>query len=428
MPPTLRRRPTPELDPLRESRAASPPPSPPGSSYSQAGVRGGQQRGRGRLIKRGGMEPREGKRQGSGTSGREAGGEQAAVGCRAPRLLSPAPLRRSRGTAASAGPLPRGLPSPSPAAAPLHRAAPRIPARPYPPAPGSEKAGTPRAAAGLEKLAARLTLPCLPPAPPPLPVEPRWPPGFLRAEPSSDMNRKGPPPARPRRGGRRRRLVAKGCGGAGAAASGAGTSASLCGDSYPRPPAQSSGGRSAGALSVPGVQPPFAPRSSPGLGYLLNRPSGSCGAGRETGKSVSGEGSSGVGDTTGQRGRGGGWRNGSISSAGEEAQGRTRLPHHSREQECERVDPKPPLLYSDGQGLVLRSSSAKTCPPFPWASAAQVVCGEEGSSGWCWWSSPGAARRPRAIMAPCFHRYVMLGSFGGGGWRPRPSKHTPYIQ
>lgn len=194
------------------------------------------------------------------------------------------------------------------------------------------------------------------------------------------------------------------------------------------PPAQSSGGRSAGALSVPGVQPPFAPRSSPGLGCLLNRPSGSCGAGRETGKSVSGAGSSGVGDTAGLTGRGGGWRNGSISSAGEEAQGRTRLPHHSREQECERVDPKPPLLYSDGQGLVLRSSSAKTCPPFPWASVAQVVCGEEGSSGWCWWSSPGAARRPHAIMAPCFHRHVMLGSFGGGGWRPRPSKHTPYIQ
>ncbi|XP_037251442.1 translation initiation factor IF-2-like [Falco rusticolus] len=193
------------------SGAASPPPSPPGSSYSQAGVRGGQQPGGGRFIKRGGMEPGEGRRRGSGSGGgnaRRAGGEEEAAGRRAARLLAPAPLRCSRGTAASAGPPPRGLPSPSPAAAPLHRAAARIPARLYPPAPGSEKADTrgPRPGWG-SWVPARRPPACLPPTPPPLPDEPRWPPGFLRAEPSSDMNRKGPPPAR---GGRRRRLVARG--------------------------------------------------------------------------------------------------------------------------------------------------------------------------------------------------------------------------
>lgn len=73
------------------SGAASPPPSPPGSSYSQAGVRGGQQRGAGRLIKRGRMEPGEGRRRGSGSEGgkRRAGG-QGGGGSGAPR--SPAPL------------------------------------------------------------------------------------------------------------------------------------------------------------------------------------------------------------------------------------------------------------------------------------------------------------------------------------------------
>ncbi|KAM7109558.1 uncharacterized protein J5F26_005543 isoform 2-T2 [Ciconia maguari] len=301
------------------SGAASPPPSPPGSSYSQAGVRGGQQRGGRRLIKRGGMEPGEGRRRGSGsgggegggTQGRRAGGEEAAAGRRAARLLSPATLRRSRGTAASAGPLPRGLPSPSPAAAPLHRAAARIPARLYPPAPGSEKAGTPRAAAGLGKLGARPTLACLPPAPPPLPDEPRWPPGFLRAEPSSDMNRKGPPPARPCRGGWRRRLVARGRGGAGRGrrggrqwppgpAEGPGRTLPPMATTPPPPP---SGDRSAGALPVPGARPgaaqaglarPSLPGAArPGGGGLLNGPSGSygncrCGrAGRERRNGVS---------------------------------------------------------------------------------------------------------------------------------------------
>lgn len=89
--------------------------------------------------------------------------------------------------------------------APLHRsAAARMPAQPASPREGR------RPAAG------RWAPSCLPPSLPAsaclLPAEPRWPPGFLRAEPSSDMNRKGPPRARPPRGGRRRRRVAKGGG------------------------------------------------------------------------------------------------------------------------------------------------------------------------------------------------------------------------
>lgn len=221
MPPTLRRRPTPELDlPQRAElpRLLQVLPVHPTARPVSAGVSsregGVSSSGEGWSRGKGGGEGAAGVGGGRGEGtqgGREARETEEAAGRRA--ALSPVPLRCSRGTAASAGPPPRGLPSPSPAAAPLHRAATRIPARLYPPVPGSEKTGTPRAAAGLGKLGARPTLACLPATPPPLPAEPRWPPGFLRAEPSSDMNRKSPPPARPRRGGRR--LVARGCGGAG---------------------------------------------------------------------------------------------------------------------------------------------------------------------------------------------------------------------
>lgn len=121
-------------------------------------------------MNRGGMEPGEGRRRGSGSAGGNAGraGRRRRRGAAAQPGFSRRPLSAAaRGTAASAGPPPRGLPSPSPAAAPLHRAAARIPARPYPPAPGSERPAPrgPRPGWG-SWVPARYA--CLPACPPPL--------------------------------------------------------------------------------------------------------------------------------------------------------------------------------------------------------------------------------------------------------------------
>lgn len=207
VPPTLRRRPTPELDPPQGAERPRPlrvlrahPTARPGSAGVSSGEGAASSSGEGWSGEEGGGE---GAAPAGGNAGRAGGQEEEAAGRRAARLLSPAPLPCSQGTTASAGPPPRGLPSPSPAAAPLHRAAARIPARLYPPAPGSEKAGNPaEPRPGWGSWVPARLLACLPPAPPPLPDEPRWPPGFLRAEPSSDMNRKGPPPPRPAAPGR----------------------------------------------------------------------------------------------------------------------------------------------------------------------------------------------------------------------------------
>ncbi|XP_068016177.1 uncharacterized protein [Melanerpes formicivorus] len=171
---------------LSGNGAVSPPPSPPGSSYSQAGVRGGQQPGTGRVIKRGGMKPGEGRRRGSG-SARETQGGRGGGGSRASHnpavLAGPSPLQRlaqARHQRSSCL-LPSPPPQPSFTAPPLasQPTSTHPPHAPRRPAPREQR---PR----LGKLLA--------PAPPPLPDEPRWPPGFLCVEPSSDMNRKGPPP------------------------------------------------------------------------------------------------------------------------------------------------------------------------------------------------------------------------------------------
>lgn len=85
---------------LSGNGALSPPPSLPGSSYGQAGVRGGQQRGAERVIKRGGMEPGEGRRRGSGSARKTQGGRGEGGGGGGGRashnqavLAGPAPLQ-----------------------------------------------------------------------------------------------------------------------------------------------------------------------------------------------------------------------------------------------------------------------------------------------------------------------------------------------
>lgn len=122
------------------------------------------------------MEPGKGRRRGSGSAGEGvSAGRAGGGGSGAPR--SPASLRCRRGTA-SAGPPPGGLPSPSPAAAPLHRAAAGIAARPRL-REGRRPAGCGRSV-GARPLAAPSLPACPPPAPPPLPPPPlpdeaRWP-------------------------------------------------------------------------------------------------------------------------------------------------------------------------------------------------------------------------------------------------------------
>lgn len=451
--------------------AASPPPSPAGSSYSQAGVCGGQQQGRGRLIKRGGMEPGEGRRRGSGwrggrgegtQGGREARETQEAAGRRA--ALSPVPLRCSRGTAASAGPPPRGLPSPSPAAAPLHRAATRIPARLYPPAPGSEKTGTPRAAAGLGKLGARPTLACPPATPPPLPDEPRWPPGFLRAEPSSTWTgRARPPPGRAGEAGGLLLGAAAGRGGAGrgpAAAAGAGPGP---GRTLPRvalPPAPSPGNGSPGALPVPGARPGAA---HAGLGRsahppsLPPRPQKPRGDAARAGRDVYWTGPGGAAgspvrpsrawgvkrrepgrrapvleSTVGLRGwRHGEWNGSVSSSAGEGTQlAAALLPAHSRQRQRQHVSSgsAPAERRPSGGRLSGRILPEHVLPFLGLRQTGSRVWEHawRGNTPRAHRSAPPGART--ALTAPPVLPDLMPGSFGGGGRKPGPSERASCIQ
>ncbi|KAM9557175.1 uncharacterized protein ACIB01_008458 [Guaruba guarouba] len=245
-PPTLWRRLTPELDPPRGAVRPRPlrahPTSRPGSAGSAAG------RGAPHQPRRDGARGREAVRERLRRGKRRAGGEEAAGLRCAARLLSPAPLRCGPGHGSQRRPAAEGTPLSFPAAAPLHRAAARIPARLYPPAPVSGRPAPrgPRPGWGswVPARYARLPAPRPSAAPGRAKMAARLPP----REPSSDVNRKGP-----RRGGRRRRVAARGRAGAGCGAGSGGRAApffvwrSL---PPPRPPAWVGG-----TPTVPGAPP-----------------------------------------------------------------------------------------------------------------------------------------------------------------------------